>query len=279
MAALGAARLFRLARNPDAVRAGRGGHTLRPRRHRLGGGAELVQRPDRRRVDGDEERAVLPGLVVARGVRPGQRDRQQLDRQGERVPFVAAEREQHPTARVELLDVVRRPPLGVDDPAIRDGRALRPRDAQLALRDGRGGVVQDERRLARQRHPDRDRVRAEHPPGPAEGRRGERAIAPGRPEQADHPGDGRLLSPLAEPADVVDPGDRHERDLARPNLASREVHADVRGVLAEPPGAVQLDDARTFPLDLRARGRHEVARSDPVDVARNLDDAVRVVTG
>src|SRR3989441_11572763 len=119
-----------------------------------------------RRIDDDRQHAVQPALLLAFFIVPGaaaaQRATEQLARHGHAVALVLAERQHGAERRHDRVTrIVRWISLIVDQAPWRHLLALVVRDTQLSLGHRARGVIEDERRAARQRHADAAGVGAE----------------------------------------------------------------------------------------------------------------------
>src|SRR5437867_6928411 len=250
---------------------------------------ELLERPERARVEGHEEMSDVGPLLVGVDLQPrrraAQHAAQDVDHEGEPVAFVpaevlalAAEREEAAAEsgreRLQHPRGVRRTPSRlIDGPTGRDRLAEAVVDFHFAARHSRRRHIEDERFLLHRRRRQGDRVRAEDG-DPAERRHDERRG--GRHAHADEVVLERLECGVPCDPVVVRVPHRDDADGGVLRLPDRDVHPLLAHDLAEALSAIDERGRLRLLEDAALVARLHVARLQPADVPAESRDAVRV---
>ena len=130
-------------------------------------------------------------------------------------------------------------PLAVEDGSLWHAGALVGGDPDLALGDGAGGDVEDDRRAAGNRHSRGDRVGRQPALLAAVGRDEDAAAAGVHEVERDLALPGGHLGPVADPAQVAGIPQRHQRHAELGALVEGELHRLLADHLAESEPAVE----------------------------------------
>ena len=194
----------------------------------------------------------------------------------ERVALVPAERQVRAAAE-EVVGIGAGLAIRPDDAARRQLLAAAADLHQPHPGDRRRREVEAQRRGLPAREPERDGVGAQHAFLTAErGRLRLLLRVPARPHEGRAAVVGGPLREVPDPADVVRADQAHHGDAGVPGLLDRQVDRVQRADLTVRPTAVDEGVRRRVLLHPRPAGREDPAEPHRVQVAGQVDDAVRV---